>query len=94
MTFARIEAAAPNGVVYKAGQTVSMNSKTFPAFNDAVILGFDESGKHAKVSRPYAYVAGAGTTGASVLLGAETFEIPLAQIAEFWTLVDTWERLR
>lgn len=40
-------------------------------FGDAIILGFDERG-HAKCSRPYAYASSVGTTGPTVLLGAET----------------------
>lgn len=56
-------------------------------FSDAVILGFSPEGQ-AKVSRPYAYASGVGTTGPGVLLGSETFELPTKMIAEHYTLVD------
>ncbi len=45
------------------------------AFGDAVILGFNDQGD-AKVSRPYAYVSCAGTTGPNPLLGSEVYTLP------------------
>lgn len=45
-------------------------------FFDAVILGFALDWNEVLVSRPYAYVAGANTTGPTVLLGAETYHFP------------------
>ena len=57
---------------FKAGDVVRVFDGPF---GDAVILGFDEKGE-AKVSRPYAYASCVGTTGPSVLLGAETYSLP------------------
>lgn len=52
------------------------------AFGDALVLGFSEAGE-AKLSRPYAYVSGAGTTGPTVLLGAETFTVTAYNIKHY-----------
>lgn len=43
-------------------------------FSDHVILGFSEDG-YAKVSRPYVYASGIGTTCPTPLLGCETYEL-------------------
>lgn len=45
------------------------------AFGDAVILGFDDFGQ-VKLSRPYAYVSSAGTTGPTTLMGCEVGVYP------------------
>lgn len=52
------------------------------AFCDAVILGFDPKG-NAKVSRPYVYASGVGTTGPNPLLGAETFSVTQTNLKHY-----------
>lgn len=54
------------------------------AFADAVVLGFDETGE-CKVSRPYAYANGVGTTGPNVLLGAETYSLTATNMRHYLT---------
>lgn len=43
-------------------------------FGDAVILGFSDEGE-CRLSRPYVYASGVGTTGPTPLLGAETYSM-------------------
>lgn len=57
-----------------AGQPVRTYGGIDEAFTHAIILGFSEDGRYAKVARPYAYASNVGTTGPSVLLGCETYE--------------------
>ena len=74
-----------NKATLHAGDVVRMN--TWSAFPDSVILGFNSQGD-AKVSRPYAYVSGVGTTGPMVLLGAETYVIPAKHIRDHYTVIE------
>ena len=51
-----------------AGDVIRLH--TTGPFMDAVILGFNDDGL-ALLSRPYAYASCTGTTGPTILLGAE-----------------------
>lgn len=64
-------AHAGEKAVFKAGDVLKVLSEG-SAFDHAVVLGFQEDGE-CKLSRPYAYANGTGTTCANVLLGAETY---------------------
>lgn len=55
------------------------------AFCHAVVLGFREDGE-CKLSRPYAYASGNGTTGPTVLLGAETYTMTANNMRHLATL--------
>jgi len=60
-----------HGMTLRAGDVIRVFDGPF---GDAVILGFNDEGI-AKVSRPYVYAHGIGTTGPTPLLGAETYEL-------------------
>ena len=68
-----------------AGDVIRMNE--WSAFPDSVILGFNKYGD-AKVSRPYAYVSSAGTTGPTVLLGAETYVVGVTDIYDHYKMLE------
>ena len=55
-------------------------------FADAVILGFDDFA-NVKLSRPYAYASNTGTTGPTVLMGAETGVYPCASLIKHYKRV-------
>lgn len=60
---------------WQAGDVVrNKNQDMLYPFSDHVILGFSEDGQ-ARVSRPYLYASGVGTTGPIPLLGCETYEL-------------------
>jgi|HubBroStandDraft_5_1064220.scaffolds.fasta_scaffold31999_3 hypothetical protein len=71
-------------ITLHAGDVVRMNDWT--AFADSVILGFNED--TVRLSRPYVYASGVGTTGPTALLGAETYEVPASQIVQFYKVVE------
>lgn len=58
-------------VTFKSGDVIRVLPEGSP-YGNAVILGFAPDGE-CKLSRPYAYASGVGTTGPTVLLGAETY---------------------
>jgi hypothetical protein len=68
-------------ITLHAGDVVRMNN--WSAFPDSVILGFNKYGE-AQLFRPYAYVSGAGTTGPTGLLGAETYVLPVTHIVNHY----------
>ena len=72
------------GDVIRLGSMI--NSKS--AFIDAVILGFASHG-FAKISRPYVYASCVGTTGATPLVGCETFEVSIESIVNYDSVVTT-----
>ena len=59
--------------IWKAGDVIRLVDFD-AAWMDALILGFNDDG-YALLSRPYAYVSSAGTTGPVILLGAERMEM-------------------
>jgi hypothetical protein len=67
------------GTTLRAGDVLRVTSGAFP---DAVILGFADNG-NVKCSRPYAYASSVGTTGPTVLLGAETIIYTMAEIGRY-----------
>jgi hypothetical protein len=73
------------GVHLHPGDVIRLNS--WGAFGDCVILGFNEQGE-ARVSRPYAYATGIGTTGPTLLQGAETFNLPVALIVSHYKVIE------
>lgn len=74
-------------VTLHSGDVVRMNA--WDAFADSVILGFNDGGKPtAKVSRPYVYASGVGTTGPVPLLGCETYELPVEHILKHYKVID------
>jgi hypothetical protein len=58
------------------------------AFSDLVLLGFSADG-YVKVSRPYLYASGVGTVCPTSLLGCETFDFPVSQLVEHYTVVES-----
>ena len=65
---------------------------TFPPFADCVILKIENVlnvSHRIKLSRPYAYVSGAGTTSPTVLLGQETFDADFGRIQKLFVQVLT-----
>ena|ERR1700684_2654132 len=86
---AQTEWSGPKGnVVLHAGDVVRMND--FGAFSDSVILGFNLEGDYptARVSRPYVYASGVGTTGQTPLLGTETYELPVQHILDNFKIME------
>jgi hypothetical protein len=75
-------------VTLHAGDVVRMND--FGAFSDSVILGFngDKDYPTARVSRPYVYASGVGTTGPVPLLGTETYELPVEHIIKHFKIME------
>lgn len=75
-------------ITLHAGDVVRMND--FGAFSDSVILGFNDNKGYttARVSRPYVYASGVGTTGATPLLGTETYELPVKHIIESFKIME------
>lgn len=69
----RFPAGATADYTFKSGDVIRVLPEG-SGFGDAVVLGFAEDGE-CKVSRPYAYASCVGTTGPSVLLGAETYTL-------------------
>jgi hypothetical protein len=67
--------------LWKAGDVIHVLPEGAP-FGDAVILGFAVNG-NMKCSRPYAYASSVGTTGPTVLLGAETLVYNPTELARF-----------
>jgi len=63
-------------------------------FADAVILGFNVEGV-VRISRPYVYASGVGTTGPTPLLGCETYDLPEAMLNDkhFQTDVPLWSKV-
>ncbi len=70
-------------ITYRSGQVIRMKSEDGVPWSDTIILGFCLKTKQAKLSRPYAYVNGAGTTGPSILQGVETYSIRFESLNDF-----------
>jgi hypothetical protein len=66
---------------FKAGDVYRMND--FNPFADAVILGLSAEG-YARVARPYVYASLTGTTGCTPLMWAEVFDLPVANLRQYW----------
>lgn len=77
-TFHHITHAA-SGTVLAAGDIIRIFDGPF---GDSIILGFRNDGE-AKVSRPYAYASSVGTTGPTVLLGAETLTLTVSNLKTY-----------
>lgn len=65
----------------KAGDVLRVFEFGAP-FGDAVILGFDDEG-NAKLTRPYVYAHGVGTTGPTPLLGSEVYTLYPRDLAHY-----------
>lgn len=69
---------------WQAGDVArNKNKDMLSPFSDHVILGFSEDGQ-ARVSRPYLYASGVGTTGPTPLLGCETYELSVNALTEYY----------
>lgn len=76
--------AAGDEVTYQAGDVIRIFADSNDPFSDCIILGFSQPDKHGdvyvKLARPYAYASSIGTTGPTVLTGAEVFEMPASKL--------------
>lgn len=86
MSFAKTQSAIP-GLTINAGDVIRLFDGPF---GDAVILGFNDINE-ALVSRPYAYASCTGTTGPTVLTGAETLTLTPNNLI---TVLGKWPRLQ
>lgn len=80
MSFHRTEHPDAKGHVYKSGDTLR-HKRMSPEWSTHLILGFSET--EVKLARPYAYVSGAGTTGPTLLQGAEIYSLPFTHLEHF-----------
>jgi hypothetical protein len=70
---------------FNAGDVIKLFN--YAAFGDAVILGFDDFGQ-VKLSRPYAYVSCAGTTGPTTLMGYEVGVYPCKSLIDHYRRIE------
>lgn len=81
-------------ITYRSGQVIRMKSEDGVPWADTIILGFCPKTKQVKLSRPYAYVNGAGTTGPSILQGVETYTVPFDSLDRFMIYNPTYSPYR
>ncbi len=70
------------GRIWSAGQVFLSKHDTGGPWSHCLILGFSTGPgeEFARVSRPYAYASCVGTTGPTVMLGCETWDMPVSKL--------------
>lgn len=75
-----VDSFKENAIVIEVGQVWRMGVDAFhgEVFSDCVVIGIEVLNiidKNVRLSRPYVYASGTGTTGPVPLVGNEVFEV-------------------